>query len=60
MVKIGSTFQCQNCQTEVEVVAAQGDGGPLVCCESEMKAVGNEFEQIWENEAYDSEDFDWN
>lgn len=60
MVTVGTTFRCQNCKTEVEVISAHKPGGPLVCCETEMQAVGDEFEQVWENEAYDAEDFDWN
>jgi hypothetical protein len=59
MVSVGTTFKCQNCKTEVEVISAHKAGGPLVCCETEMSPVGNEFEQIWENEAYDAEDFNW-
>lgn len=55
----GTSFRCQSCQTEVEVVNAAGTGGPLVCCEVEMKQVGNEFEQLWETEAYDAMDFQW-
>ena len=59
MVSEGTIFRCRNCQTEVEVINAQQFGGPLVCCELEMNAVKNEFDQLWEKEAYDEMDFQW-
>jgi hypothetical protein len=60
MVTQGTVFQCMACQTEVEVVNAQSFGGPLVCCEVEMKQVEmDEFEKRWEAEAYDAMDYQW-
>lgn len=59
MISEGNTYRCQSCQTEVEVLSSSQSGGPLVCCEVEMKAVGDEFEQLWEKEAYDVMDYQW-
>lgn len=56
----GATFRCSSCQTEIEVVTANQPGGPLVCCEVEMKSVDNEFDKLWEQEAYDVMDYEWN
>ena len=60
MVIEGTKFRCQNCTTEVEIISVQNFGGPLVCCEVEMKKAGDEFEALWEAEAYDEMDSDWN
>lgn len=59
MIAEGTIFRCPNCQTEVEVLSAEKSGGPLVCCEVEMKEVRDEFEQLYEREAYDEMDFQW-
>lgn len=59
MVVEGTIFRCRNCQTEIEVIAVQQFGGPLVCCEVEMKTVKNEFDALWEKEAYDAMDWQW-
>ena len=59
MVSIGTIYRCQNCQTEVEVLNVQATGGPLVCCEIEMKEV-DDFDKIYEKEAFDDADFEWN
>ncbi len=59
MIAQGSTYRCRTCQTEIEVVQSQNNGGPLVCCEVEMQQVGDEFEQLYEREAYDVMDYQW-
>lgn len=59
MISEGAIYRCQSCQTEVEVISASQAGGPFVCCEIEMKAVGDEFEKLWEREAYDVMDYQW-
>lgn len=59
MLAEGTIFKCSSCQTEIEVLNGQNFGGPLVCCEIEMQAVKNEYEQLWENEAYDVMDYQW-
>lgn len=62
MVTQGTVFQCTSCHTEVEIVtAAEQFGGPLVCCEIEMKQAENDvFAALYEREAYDVADFEWN
>jgi desulfoferrodoxin-like iron-binding protein len=60
MLAEGTTFRCQTCQSEVEVLNAGIGGGTLVCCELEMKKSDDEFEKLWEHEAYDEMDDDWN
>ncbi len=55
----GTAFRCQNCQTEIEVVSVSQVGGPLVCCETEMKRVDDEFDKLFEKEAYDEMDYQW-
>lgn len=59
MIKEGASYRCQSCHTEVEIVNASRVGGPLVCCEVEMRTVSDEFEQLWEKEAYDPADYQW-
>lgn len=60
MLAEGTMFRCQSCKMEIEVVNTAKSGGPLVCCELEMKQVGDEFEKLFEQEAYDEMDFQWN
>ncbi len=55
----GTIYRCQNCQTEIEVLSTVEPGGPLVCCELEMKVVGDEYEKLFEKEAYDEMDYVW-
>lgn len=60
MLAVGSTFRCQSCETEIGVVNTNGHpGGPLVCCEVEMQQIDDEFEKLYEKEAYDEMDFEW-
>ncbi len=59
MIASGTAYRCQTCQTEVEVVSSIGTGGPLVCCEVEMNRVDDEFDKLYEKEAYDESDFEW-
>ena len=61
MLAVGTTYRCQNCHTEIEVINSQSSqSGPLVCCEVEMEPIGDEFEKLYEREAYDAMDFEWN
>lgn len=59
MIKTGNIYRCTSCQTEVEVLNAQMQGGPLVCCEIEMKE-SDDYDKLFEKEAYDEADFEWN
>lgn len=59
MVTQGTVFQCGSCRTEVEIINAEQFGGPLVCCEVEMKKA-DDFDALYEREAYDEADFEWN
>lgn len=58
MVTTGTMFQCTNCSTEVEIVNAEKFGGPLVCCEIEMEKM-KDYDELYEQEAYDPTDFQW-
>jgi hypothetical protein len=61
MVSVGTAYKCDTCQTEVEVVRTNGmSAGPLVCCEATMQPVADEFDKLYQAEAYDAMDFDWN
>lgn len=60
MIAQGSIYRCKSCQTEIEVLQTPRDGGPLVCCEVEMRPVGDEYEKLYESEAYDVMDWQWN
>lgn len=60
MLSVGTLYRCQSCGTEVEIINSQAGGGPLVCCEVEMNRLSDEFERMYEKEAYDASDWDWN
>lgn len=61
MISTGTIYRCENCKTEVEIIsAAEQVGGPLVCCEIEMKKSQDDFDLLFEKEAYDEADFEWN
>ncbi len=59
MIAEGTIYQCKNCNTEVEILAAGQPIGPLVCCETAMNKA-KDFDQLWEEEAYDISDLEWN
>lgn len=59
MMQTGQVYQCRGCRSQVEVLQTEQAGGPLVCCEMEMGQVGDEFAMLWEKEAYDAADFQW-
>lgn len=60
MVSTGTAYRCSNCQTEVEVIHSNGNAsGPLVCCETTMQPVADEFDKLYQQEAYDAMDFEW-
>ena len=60
MVSIGTIYRCPSCQTEVEVInVGLGSKSTLVCCEETMQSVET-YDELYEKEAYDTMDFEWN